>query len=200
MSLPSKSPWRSRALVIGIALMAALPFVLAWYYVQHPELIGKRSNYGTLIVPPRPVETAVLMAKPLSPSDALSELKGRWVLLHVAAGDCGATCAETLHKTRQVRLMLNKEIPRVRRLLLVPESASPARYEGQIESEDGLLVAGASAGLLQTLASAVGAPPTDDMVLLLDPFSNLILWYDAGFDPYGLLKDLKHLLRASQIG
>jgi hypothetical protein len=38
------------------------------------------------------------------------------------------------------------------------------------------------------------------MVILMDPLGNAILWYDGGFDPYGLLKDLKHLLRASQIG
>jgi hypothetical protein len=38
------------------------------------------------------------------------------------------------------------------------------------------------------------------MVFLIDPLGNLMLWYENGFDPYDLDKDLKHLLRASQIG
>jgi hypothetical protein len=63
-----------------------------------------------------------------------------------------------------------------------------------------LLAAGASGELLRTLAEALGRPPADGMVFLLDPLGNLVLWYQDGFDPYGLLKDLKHLLKASQIG
>jgi hypothetical protein len=200
MSIPSNPKWRSRALILLIALMSVVPFTLAWYYARHPELITRRTNYGTLILPARPLDYATLFAKPLSPPDALAELKGRWILLHVASGECGPACTDTLYKTHQVRLMLNKEIPRVRRLLLVPEESPPDRYAPLLKGDDSLGLAAASPALRQALATAVGKPPAETMVLLLDPLGNLMMWYDTGFDPYGLVKDLKHLLKASQIG
>jgi hypothetical protein len=201
MTHPSNPQWRSRAVIVVIALLSIVPFGLAWYVAKHPEgWISGTSNYGALIAPPRPLDYAELFAHPVSPVASLPDIKGRWVLLQVAPGPCGAACAETLHKTRQVRLMANKEIPRIKRLLLVPQGASTAEFEALLKGDDALLAAGASDALMRILAQAVGKPLTDTMVILMDPFANLILWYDGGFDPYGLLKDLKHLLRASQIG
>ncbi|SMF94457.1 hypothetical protein SAMN02949497_1773 [Methylomagnum ishizawai] len=190
---PHPSQWRSRAVIVIIALLAVVPFVLAWYYAKHPELIASRSNYGQLALPPRPIDPAGLLKNPVSPPEALAGIKGRWVLLHVAAGGCGAVCADTLHKTHQVRLMVNKDIARVARLLLVPVGTP-------FQADDDLVVAGASEAVTRVLAEATGGPSSDDRVYLLDPLGNLVLWYAGGFDPYGLLKDLKHLLRASQIG
>jgi hypothetical protein len=201
MTNPSNPQWRSRAVIVIIALLSIVPFALAWYVARHPEgWVSGTSNYGALIVPPRPLDYAELFARPVSPAANLQEIKGRWVLLHVASGSCGAICAETLHKTHQVRLMTNKEIPRIKRLLLVPQGISAAEFETLLKGDDALLAAGASDTLIQTLTQAVGKPLADGMVILMDPLGNAILWYDGGFDPYGLLKDLKHLLRASQIG
>ena len=44
------------------------------------------------------------------------------------------------------------------------------------------------------------ATPLESALLLMDPQGNLVLYYPPGFDPYGLVKDLKHLLKVSQIG
>jgi hypothetical protein len=200
MTNPRNAQWRSRALIIVIALISIIPFGLAWYYARHPELIGKTSNYGTLILPPRQLDYAQLFARPVSPPESLSEIKGRWVLLHVAAGPCRDACAEALYKTHQVRLMLNKEIPRIRRLLLVPPGASAADSEALLKNDGDLLITGAPEPLLQILTTALGKPPGESMAMLMDPHANVILWYEAGFDPYKMLKDLKHLLKASQIG
>jgi hypothetical protein len=187
-------------MILMIALLTIVPFGLAWYYAKHPQLITRHSNYGTLILPPRTVDYAELLARPITAPETLPDLKGRWVLLQVAPAPCGAVCAETLHKTRQSRLMLNKEIARVRRLLLVPEGPGAVDPGALLKEDETLLVAGASPALLQKLADALGKPPAEGMVLLMDPLANVILWYEIGFDPYGLVKDLKHLLRASQIG
>lgn len=200
MTQPRISPTRSRAVIVLIALISVLPFALAWYYARHPELIEKTSNYGTLIVPVRQADPARWLAHPLLRAERLPEIKGRWVLLHLAAGPCGAVCAETLHKTHQARLMLNKEALRVRRLLLLPAGAPVANLDPILERDEDLVVAVAPDSLRRTLAEALGQPPADGAVVLMDPLGNLALWYDAGFDPYKLVKDLKHLLRASQIG
>lgn len=187
-------------MILAVALTAIVPFALAWYYAQHPEFIEKTSNYGTLIVPPRTLDYAALFAQPAFPAESWSDIKGRWVLLHVASGPCGPACAETLYKTHQARLMLNKEIPRVKRLLLVPPGTPAEETDALLKKDDALAITAAPAPLLKTVAEALGRPPTENMVILLDPLGNTVLWYDGGFDPYGLVKDLKHLLKASQIG
>ena len=198
-SQPPKARWQSRALIVVIALTAVVPFTLAWYYARHPELIEKTSNYGSLIQPVRQLDYVGLLSKPLSAVDELGQIRGRWVLLQVAAGDCGPECAETLHKTHQGWLMLNKEMPRVKRLLLV-EPSSGAADSPAVKGDDALLIAGSDPAVMRELAAALGKPLTDGMVVLLDPLGNLVLWYDGGFDPYKMVKDLKHLLKASQIG
>jgi hypothetical protein len=200
MAIAKNSLWRNRALIILIALMSIIPFGLAWYYAKNPQLITKRSNYGSLILPPIPLDYGELVAHPVGGGEPLSEIKGRWVMLHMISDQCGDRCAETLHKTKQIRLMLNKEIPRVRRLLLMANDSAAADLRPVLENDETLLLAVRSEALPEKLAAAVGKPLTEDIVILIDPFGNAALWYDSGFDPYGMLKDLKHLLRASQIG
>lgn len=187
-------------MLFAIALSTFGPFVLAWYYAQHPELVEKTSNYGTLIVPPRTLDFAPLFAQPAFPAERLNEIKGRWVLLHVAPGACGQSCAEALHKTHQAVLMLNKEILRVRRLLLVPAGMPSGEMDGLLAKDDSLVITTAPEAMLKTVTDALGKPPADGMVILVDPLGNTALWYDNGFDPYKLVKDIKHLLKASQIG
>jgi hypothetical protein len=41
---------------------------------------------------------------------------------------------------------------------------------------------------------------TDGMLFLIDPLGNIMMQYEAGFDPYKVKNDLTHLLRISQIG
>lgn len=200
MSVPKSSLWRNRALIVFIALISIIPFAAAWYYAKNPQLITQRSNYGSLILPPKPLDYGELLARPVNQSDMSSEIKGRWVMLHVVSGTCADRCAETLHKTRQIRLMLNKEIPRVHRLLLVGDDSAAAGLAPVLKDDETLLVAVTSEALSQKLAAVVGKPLAEDMMILVDPLGNAALWYDSGFDPYGVLKDLKHLLRASQIG
>lgn len=186
-------------MVLTIALISIVPFGLAWYYARHPELVDKTSNYGTLILPARQLEPSLLLAQPISPAEELRQLKGRWILLQVAPEACAASCVEALHKTHQGWLMLNKEMPRVKRLLLA-SPATRAAETSAITEDDALLIAGLTPPVRQALTGAIGKPPGEGVVILLDPLGNLVLWYDTGFDPYRLVKDLKHLLKASQIG
>lgn len=199
MAKSLKSGWRARAVLVTIALSAFIPFALAWYYASHPELIDKKSNYGSLILPARQIDSARILDQSLDAPEDVEKSRGRWMLLQVATGDCGQACADTLHKTHQGWLMLNKEMPRVSRVLLVGPGGQ-AESSASVTSDDALLVARLTPEVLRVLAEALGKPPGDGMVILVDPLGNLVLWYDTGFDPYLMVKDLKHLLKASQIG
>ncbi|MFM8442245.1 MAG: hypothetical protein ACKN9W_02760 [Methylococcus sp.] len=199
MSQAPSPLWRSRSLIIIIALTALIPFALAWYYAKHPELIDKTSNYGTLIMPPRSLDFLPLVEGEGAGEKPEESLKGRWVLLQVAKGPCAAVCAETLYKTHQGWLMLNKEMPRVKRLLLLAD-ASQVPNTPAIIQDDALQTASLAPTVMELLTTAIGQPPGEGTVILVDPLGNLVLWYDTGFDPYRMVKDLKHLLKASQIG
>ena len=160
-----------------------------------------KSNYGHLIVPAQPVDYAELLQTPVTAADTLPEIKGRWVMLQVALGPvCNDACKDTAQKTGRLRLMLNKELSRVRRLLLHVGPAEAAAAQNLAGHDPTLQMASVSQDLLQRLQAATGAPLAEGSVLLLDPFGNAMMWYQPGFDPYGLLRDLKRLLKNSQIG
>jgi hypothetical protein len=85
-------------------------------------------------------------------------------------------------------------------LLLLPHPADSASIKALAATDPTLLIAGLPETLRRRLQDAVGEPLADGMVLLMDPFANLMMWYEPGFDPYGALRDLQRLLKASQIG
>jgi hypothetical protein len=194
---------RNRFVIVLIAMISFVPFAIAWYMAKHPELVRDRErvNRGNLIDPARPQDYADLMQSPVTPAETLPEIKGHWVMVLVApAGTCGPDCRDLVHKSGQIRLMLNKEISRVRRLLLVAAPADRAQLQETMAADPTLLVAEMNDKLGQQLREAAGSAMTDGMLLLMDPFANVMMWYPAGFDPYDVLKDLQRLLRISQIG
>lgn len=184
-------------------MISILPFGFAWYLAKHTDLIQNqpKANYGHLITPARPIDYADLLQTPISAAENLPEIKGHWVMLQVVSGPaCNETCKATAAKTGRMRLMLNKELSRVRRLMLFPGQADGASTRELAERDPTLQMAGMSDALRQRLQEAVGAPLAEGSLILLDPFSNAMMWYEPGFDPYGVLKDLKRLLKNSQIG
>jgi hypothetical protein len=192
-------------MVVFIALISIIPFGFAWYLAKNPELIKNRPtvNHGHLITPARPLDYAELMDRPISSADTLPEIKGHWVMVQVTQGPgCDAVCKETAQKTGRLRLMLNKEIARVRRLLLLPgpADATAAAATELAQQDPTLLMAGLSDTLRQRLQDAIGAPLSEGVVLLLDPLGNVMMWYGPGTDPYSILHDLQRLLKNSQIG
>lgn len=199
MNSPTSSTRRGRLVIVIIALLTFVPMLLAWYYANHPELINRHSNYGHLIQPPLPFGqdgVGILAASPAP----LEDIRGHWVLIQVAVQGCEAVCVDTLHKTHQTRLMLNKEISRVRRLLIIPDHLSGWLPPAGEATDQSLVVVTATPARLQALRQVAGGSLADDGLILMDPLGNLILHYDSGFDPYRLIKDLQHLLKASRIG
>jgi hypothetical protein len=192
------SAYRGRLVLLLIALTAVIPFSVAWIYAQHPEWVEKTSNYGTLVIPIQTLSESALLAKPFADTQRVEEIKGRWLLLEVTQAGCNPACADALHKTHQGWLMLNKEMLRVRRVLLVSDAQTANQVE--IRQDDALLSAQLDPSVLKVLEAAVGGKIPEGALFLIDPLMNVALWYAPGFDPYQVVKDLKHLLRASQIG
>jgi hypothetical protein len=162
------------------------------YYVVVPE---RKLNYGELLpTAPAPALDGVdASGEPFS----LASVRGRWILLLVSDGACGAPCERLLYATRQARTMQAAEQDRVARVWLMP-SGTPARIEPTVlATHPGLQIAFVPTEALAQLPLARGSDPT---LLLLDTRGNLVLRYGADPDIKRLAADLTRLLRASQIG
>lgn len=111
---------RNRLFIIIIFVMSALPVFLAFIFQQHPELLKTGTNNGQLITPPITTTNSDFVGFDDFSNDNLKELSGHWLLVNIMPTDhCNAVCLDALIKVKQLRLMLNKEFPRTRRVVLM---------------------------------------------------------------------------------
>ena len=184
MSGPLPDPVRrGRVKLALLGLFFAAPFALAWLTWWLDWAPGTTSNYGELILPPRPLAGAPLEA-----------LRGKWVLVSFDAAACDAYCERKLYFMRQVRRAQGKNQARVERLWVLPDRAPPRA--ALLEAIEGTHLA-RDAGLAAQFPAAGAA---SDHLYLVDPLGNLMMRFPREPDPSRILKDLQRLLRVSQIG
>ena len=184
---------RGRRTAIAILAICAAPTVAAWfaYFVRPPE---SRANYGELIEP-RPISDSGLRRTGGSPFQ-LSQLRGKWVLLHIDSGACGEDCRKKLLYIRQVRLAQGKDAERIERVWLLSDAVTPApTLLGDYPGMHVVLAAGT-----RIFAEFPAARNPADNIYLIDPLGNLMLRFPRDPDPRRMVKDLARLLRASRIG
>jgi cytochrome oxidase Cu insertion factor (SCO1/SenC/PrrC family) len=189
--LPNKKI--SRYKFILLLALFALPFAFSYiaYYVWKPA--GQGSNYGQLL-PVRAlpdITGTTLDGKPFN----LSQLKGKWVMLQLDSGACNAYCQTKQYDMRQVRVAQGRERDRIERVWLVTDK-QPVDA-ALLNQYSGTSVIRVDADAVRQFAA--GASP-EDAVYLIDPLGNLMLRFPKNPDPRGMIKDIKQLLKASQIG
>lgn len=192
---------RSRALLLLIIAISVGPMLLAWIVLQNPDWLSKQTNFGRLITPAVAVERQQWLARDAFTREHIDELKGHWVLLNLIPGkECTEVCRQALHKTKQIRLMLNKDLTRLRRAAVTLQAVDANKTKSWWLDDNRLLKISVDADLLNKINTIIGEPIQDGVIMVMDPLGNLMMVYDAGFDPYSIKKDLTKLLRASQIG
>jgi hypothetical protein len=177
---------RNKRLLLLLAAVAFAPIILSYLaYYAWPR--DTRVNYGELLTGSAPPIAG--KREDGTPFD-LSDLRGRWVVLHVGSGECTAGCAEALYASRQARTIQNAERERVVRVWLV--SGGPAPAAGLLAEHPDLT------------AVRIGAPPAlprgADRIYLVDPLGNFVLAWPSKPDVKAMARDLGRLLRASSIG
>ncbi|HEY6923896.1 MAG TPA: hypothetical protein VI653_10535 [Steroidobacteraceae bacterium] len=191
---------RMLALLAGLFL---LPLLLAFYmYYATDWRPVKRVNHGTLIVPARPLPAVHLPKINISASDAGSaasqQLRTRWSLVYIGAGNCDEPCRQALYVMRQTRLSLNNDMSRVERVFLT--TGNCCAQEFLAHEHPGLVVLDSTNEEGTRLLHQFPADGRPYSVFIVDPLGNLMMSYDARQNPKGLLEDLKKLLRLSHIG
>lgn len=187
MQLSSRSKF---LFLMGVFLV---PVVAAWLAYAGWRPAG-HSNYGDLlkVTPLQQTAGNTFDGHPFN----LDALRGKWVMVHVGPARCDAACARQLYLMRQTRIAQGKEQDRIERLWVMTDSGTPDAL--LLQAHPGLNVwRPADAGFVTQFPAAQGRAAH---IYLVDPLGNLMLRFPAQVDPKGMMKDLRLLLKASQIG
>ena len=185
-ALSVKPTPRPSRLKLWLVIATCAAPVIASYYAYYFVRPAARSNYGALVEPQRPMPPLRLATLDGKPVDAAS-LRGRWLMLMVAGGDCAGKCVDRLYHLRQVL-----------RVWLIPDTAPLSTT--LIREYDGTAMLRADpAELASWLPPAAGESP-DEHIYMVDPLGNLMMQFPANADPTRTKRDLAKLLRASRIG
>lgn len=187
MNLTSRSKF---LLLVGLFLVPVLAAYLA-YFGWRP---AGHTNYGELLTatPLQQTQGSVLGGQPFT----LEALQGKWVMVHVGPSQCDVDCTKQLYLMRQTRLTQGKHQSRIERLWVLTDVATPE--PALLQEHPGLQVwRPENAAFVEQFPAKKNRAAH---IYLVDPLGNLMLRFPENPDPKGIMKDLKLLLKASQVG
>jgi hypothetical protein len=191
---------KNRITIIVVFAMSIIPFGIAWYLAANPDTVKLGTNNGELISPPTTTDAEQFSGADSFTTENLKELKGHWVMVNIVNQQCDKLCADALYASRQVSLMVGKDIARLRRAVFMSNQAQLAGLPKEWQEDARLLKIVPSAALQEKINQITSTSAQEGWLLLMDPLGNLMMKYAPGFDPYKVRNDLSKLLRISQIG
>jgi hypothetical protein len=193
LSPPDDAQRRGRRQFLMVASLFIVPVVTAIVLYRSVDWHPVVNAQGTLIEPPHPLAVAglALAHGERAPTDSL---QGRWSVIRPVTGDCGERERALAEELARVRLALDKDADRVRRIF-VHDGACAAASLGAGEPD--LRKYTATGEFLAQFPPSVDGTAG---IYIADPHGNLMMSYPASGSARGLLKDLERLLRLSSIG
>jgi hypothetical protein len=196
-SSPTNPPTNPPVFKIGriklliIISVAFFPIFAAYIvFLYFPEwLPDMTTNQGTLIQPP-----IVLDGIEIEPGQ-------RWTLLIPVDSSCDKTCQEVLFLSRQTHIALGKNTSRVQRVILI-EGRLSADFEELLREEhsEAKIIDIAHNDTAARLKGLVPNGLHKLIVFVMDPNGNVMMYYRPEQGGKPMLRDLKHLLKTSNIG
>ena len=186
-----------RRKMLLVLLVCAAPVIASYltYFVIRP---AARTNYSTLIEPPREIPATLplrdLQDRPVDPTS----LHGQWLLVVVAGGQCDAACEKRLWLQRQLRETLGRDADRLDKVWLV-DDAQPLRPETAQAVAAGVPVnvLRIDAAALQTWLKPADGQPLRDHFYIVDPRGHWMMRSPGEPEPGRLKRDLEKLMRGS---
>jgi hypothetical protein len=117
-------------------------------------------------------------------------------MVRLGGAQCDAQCERQLYLMRQTRIAQGKEQSRIERLWVLTDRGTPPA--ALLEAHPGLHAWRPANAAFAAQFSAQGGPSAH--IYLVDPLGNLMMRFPADPEPKRIMKDLKLLLKASQIG
>ncbi len=194
---------KQRLQLVGLATLFVAPLLISWIYLQFQdgERILTTTNKGELIYPARSLVEFSLPG--INPDSGISivDLNNKWTYVVFAPRGCTETCREDIYHTRQLRTSMNKDMERIQLLLVLSSPPDAGLVEFLAKEHPFLIVTIDSPEIGFARQFAVDQYTADGShIFLLDPLANLMMAYARDTPWKGMFKDLKKLLKASQIG
>lgn len=183
---PARITPGQRALLLTL-LIFLLPIAIGGGLYLFGWRPAKTSNHGELVQPLRPVPVAALGG------DVAAQAGGKWLLVIAGDAPCAAACAALAEQTRAIQVSLNREMGRLRRVVLTA-TPTPALAAVQARQPD-LLVAPPPPAWQAALT-----PGDRHRLFVVDPAGNLMMQYAPEAEAKGVRADLERLLKYSWIG
>ncbi len=162
--------------------------VSTWMYLSGKFNPVSTTNQGQLILPPISVSSIPVKGERLGESQ-------RWRLILVDNGDCAERCQEWIYWLRQVHTALGKRSERVERVFMTSGEA-PTKltdYPGydfvELTEDENFWQQNFHRPALK-----------DNIILVADPLGNIMMLYDQNHGGKQILKDVKKMLKVSNIG
>ena len=186
-----------RGQLLFVAALFIVPLAVAFILYFSSGWRPAVGAHGTLIDPPRPLSPTGLVLPDGRPAPA-DIFRGHWSLVHPAGRACDERTQAVLDELARLRLALDKDAPRVRRVLLHGGQCASVEFHS-LDADLLVLAASGPVGdaFLAQFRPAVDGGPG---IYIVDPHGNLMMSYPASGSARGLLKDLQRLLRLSTIG
>jgi glutathione peroxidase-family protein len=183
---------KQKLLLLMAVMIAPIAFSYVLFYWGTPP---GSVNYGELIKVKKALPDVALL-KTNGVTFNISQLRGKWVMLVVDSGKCEELCRKKLYYMRQVRLMQKNEIERIERVWLIdddkiPETSIKEDFKGTI------FINARDNELLKEIPAKISR---HDHIYMIDPLGNLMMRFPKDIDPSKMAKDIKRLLKVSQIG
>ncbi len=190
----------NRIKLVALAALFFGPFFIAWLVYFGPVDWKPAGNTATgrIIDPARPMPESFHFTSPDGASDRLGEL---WTVLHIGEAPCGESCRHRLWQTRQMRTLLHRRRGRVQRAYVVADPAEAAPLAAELAAEHPRLkVLSVDPALRSQFEAWIGDLDVSEPVLLIDPLGNFLMVYGDELPMEGMFKDIKRLLKLSNIG
>ena len=190
--LPDTEIKKNRKSLVLMFSIGLIPVIIAYIvFVYFPEYMPtSTTNQGELITP--------------SVSNEQIELKiegHQWTLLIPLAANCGEECEKRFYFARQVNVALGKEAERVKRIMLTLPESDPAQIRALEKAYPDMEKAEISRDKTsKVFANTISDLFEGDYVLLMDPNGNIMMYYTMDLLGQPMLKDIKFLLKISNIG
>jgi len=194
---------KNQRTIIMLVLAFIMPVVAAYLVYINMDKSGKTRNNGELVIPARPLET--FKAQTITGTDfGIEQLKGNWHLLYIGSGACEQACNAALSKIHQTRLAQGKAMSRVHLLYLALDNNALQNAAELQKKYARLTVLSATQpeldAAVQLFSDEKHNVREGGLIYMIDALGNLMMRYKTDTRLIGMIKDLEHLLKISQIG
>jgi len=192
-----KTLFWNRVQLIMILVVFVAPIAGAFLY--KPKAFN---NYGDIYSPVRPVSNLVMSGE--GGDVELDSFRRQWILLVRAQGACSSACEENILKIRQLRAMQNNDMVRIRTVFMHTgfDPATAADLDAKYQPMESYHVEASSFIKWGEILKLDNAPAEAqlDRIYMIDPAGNLMMSFPSSAEPALINKDIRRLLKASQIG